>query len=104
MFFCRNFRFFNDTHLFNLETEHWEEMKFSTIDTPSPRSACHFLPCSKNNSVVVFGGFTKEKLKKEKEKGIIHSDMYILTLEGIHLGNTQLTKLKIALYLTYTKQ
>jgi hypothetical protein len=57
-------------------------MKFSSVDAPSPRSACHFIPCAKNNSVIVFGGFTKEKLKKEKEKGIIHSDMYILTFEG----------------------
>ncbi len=37
--------------------------------------------CAKNNSVIVYGGFSKEKLKKEKEKGITHSDMFVLCME-----------------------
>lgn len=60
-------------------------MKFSAAgltDIPSPRSACHLLVCNKNNTIVVYGGFRKEKLKKEKEKGIVHTDMYTLSCEG----------------------
>jgi hypothetical protein len=30
----------------------------------------------------MYGGFSKEKLKKEKEKGITYSDMYVLQSEG----------------------
>ncbi len=68
----RNCRFFNDVYLFNLETQQWDEIKFTStglIDQPSPRSACQMAVCAKNNSIVVYGGFSKEKLKKEKEKG-----------------------------------
>lgn len=78
----RNCRFYNDTYLFNLETNQWEEMSFSAAnDLPSPRSACQLSLCAKNGSVVMFGGFSKEKLKKERERPIVHSDMYVLTCQ-----------------------
>lgn len=35
----------------------------------------------------MYGGFSKEKLKKEKEKGITYSDMYVLQSEGKNLIN-----------------
>jgi hypothetical protein len=70
-------------YAFNLETNQWDEMKFSNLnDQPSPRSACQLSVCAKNNSIVMYGGFSKEKLKKEKEKGITYSDMYVLQSEG----------------------
>ena len=81
----RNCRFYNDTHLFNMDTNQWEVIKFSAnglLEQPSPRSACHLIPCAKNNTVLVYGGFSKEKLKKEREKGIVHSDMFVLSFEG----------------------
>ena len=49
---------------------------------PSPRSACHFFPNNKNNTIIVYGGFSKEKLKKDKEKAVVHSDMFVLSHEG----------------------
>ena len=84
----RSCRFYNDTYLFNLDTLQWEEMKFTStglIEQPSPRSACQLSVCAKNNSIIVYGGFNKEKLKKEKEKAITHSDMFTLQYEGIEL-------------------
>ncbi|RNA43852.1 kelch domain-containing 4 [Brachionus plicatilis] len=78
----RNCKFYNDTFLFNLETNQWEEMKFTASnDPPSPRSACQLNVCAKNNTVVIYGGFSKEKLKKDREKGIVHSDMYVLACD-----------------------
>lgn len=81
-----NCRFYNDVHLFNLETNQWEEVKFSAMglnDQPSPRSACQLSVCSKTNSIVMYGGFSKEKQKKkDKEKGIVHSDMFVLSSES----------------------
>lgn len=79
----RNCRFYNDTYLFNLETNQWETMTFSANnDPPSPRSACQLSVCSKNNTIVLYGGFSKEKTKKDREKGIVHTDMYVLSHEG----------------------
>ena len=84
----RNCRFYNDVYAFNLEANQWEEMKFATVnDQPSPRSACQLSVCAKNNTIVMYGGFSKEKLKKEKEKGITYSDMYVLQSEGKNLIN-----------------
>ena len=83
----RNCRYYNDTYLFNLETEKWEEIKWTTtglVDIPPPRSACQLSLCGKNNSIIMYGGFSKEKLKKEKEKGIVHTDMYSLSHDGIN--------------------
>jgi hypothetical protein len=54
---------------------------------PSPRSACHFFPNNKNNTIIVYGGFSKEKLKKDKEKAVVHSDMFVLSHEGKPLSH-----------------
>jgi N-acetylneuraminic acid mutarotase len=81
----RNCRFYNDTYLFNLETEQWEEMVWKSnglVECPSVRSACQLAVCGKNNTIVLYGGFSKEKLKKEREKAFVHSDMFVLHNEG----------------------
>ena len=81
----RNCKFYNDTYLFNLETMKWEEMKFSSTGlngAPTPRSACQLCVCNKTNNIILYGGFSKEKLKKDKEKGVIHSDMFVLSHES----------------------
>jgi hypothetical protein len=52
------------------------------MDQPSPRSACQLSVCNKNNTIILYGGFNKEKLKKDREKAICKSDMYVLSCEG----------------------
>jgi hypothetical protein len=72
--------------LFNLETNQWEEVTFSAAnDPPLPRSACQLGVCSKTNTIVMFGGFSKEKLKKDREKAIVHTDMYVLSCQSKHI-------------------
>ena len=79
-------RYFNDTYLFDLETNQWQELKFSSIsEIPSPRSACQLSVSNKHSYVVLYGGYSKEKLKKDKEKGIIHTDMFVLSQESIYV-------------------
>lgn len=71
--------------MFNLETNQWEEVKFTATglsDQPSPRSACQLSVCAKTSQIILYGGYCREKLKKEKEKGITHSDMFILQQES----------------------
>ena len=82
---CRNCRYFNDTYLFNLETNQWEEMKFSSSglsEGPSQRSACQMGVCNKTNTILVYGGFSKAKGKQDTEKGVVHTDMFTLSYEG----------------------
>ena len=73
----RNCRFYNDTYLFNLETNQWEELKFSSSnnDIPSPRSACLLGVCNKSSRIILYGGYSKEKC-------VVHSDMFVLSQEG----------------------
>ncbi|KAK7068021.1 kelch domain containing 4, partial [Halocaridina rubra] len=45
---------------------------------PCPRSACQMVPIS-DGRVLLYGGYSKEKLKKDADKGITHADMYMLS-------------------------
>lgn len=88
----RNCRFYNDTYLFNLETERWEEMSWKSnglVECPSVRSACQLSVCGKNNTIVLYGGFSKEMLKKGREKAIVHSDMFVLHHEARKTGQME---------------
>jgi len=75
----RECKYFNDLHAFDLETRSWA--KLSTVGPePSPRSACQFFPTG-DGRLVVFGGYCKMKVKKEREKGVVHQDMFLLSQE-----------------------
>lgn len=45
---------------------------------PTPRSGCILLP-TPDNKVVLYGGYSKEKVKKNMDRGCIHNDMFLLT-------------------------
>lgn len=45
---------------------------------PAPRSGCVVLP-TPDNKIMVYGGYSKEKVKNDSEKGCIHNDMFLLT-------------------------
>ncbi|TGZ54805.1 Kelch domain-containing protein [Temnothorax longispinosus] len=45
---------------------------------PTPRSGCILLP-TPDNKVLLYGGYSKEKVKKNIELGCIHDDMFLLT-------------------------
>lgn len=73
------YRYFNDVHIFNLETYQW-----SKIDVvgkiPSPRSGCQMAPVG-DGRILLYGGYSREKVKKDVDKGIAHTDMYYLQLD-----------------------
>jgi len=45
---------------------------------PAPRSGCILLP-TPDNKIIVYGGYSKEKIKKNVDHGCIHDDMFLLT-------------------------
>ncbi|XP_061679169.1 kelch domain-containing protein 4 isoform X2 [Syngnathoides biaculeatus] len=49
---------------------------------PSPRSACQMTPTPDGSGIIIYGGYSKLRLKKDIEKGTIHSDMFLLKQEG----------------------
>ncbi|XP_072751201.1 kelch domain-containing protein 4 [Anoplolepis gracilipes] len=72
-----DYKYFNDVHIFDLETYTWQKIEPIGI-APTPRSGCILLPTI-DNKLVVYGGYSKRKIKKEIDQGCIHADMFLLT-------------------------
>ncbi|KAM9754279.1 kelch domain-containing protein 4 [Menidia menidia] len=77
----RDFIYYNDVHSFSLDSFCWSRLAPSG-SAPCPRSACQMTPTPDGSGVIVYGGYSKVRLKKEVEKGTIHSDMFLLRREG----------------------
>ncbi|XP_054633646.1 kelch domain-containing protein 4 isoform X2 [Dunckerocampus dactyliophorus] len=77
----RDFIYYNDIYSFSLDTFSWSRL--SALGTaPSPRSACQMTSMPDGSGVIIYGGYSKVRLKKDIEKGTIHSDMFLLKQEG----------------------
>ena len=49
---------------------------------PSPRSGCQLAAFQDQRHILVYGGYSKERLKKDVDNGKVHADMFMLTPEG----------------------
>ncbi|KAJ8272216.1 hypothetical protein COCON_G00110750 [Conger conger] len=78
---ARDYIYYNDIHAFNLDTFTWSRLTPSGSG-PSPRSACQMTPVPDGSGVLIYGGYSKLKAKKDVDKGTIHSDMHLLKREG----------------------
>ncbi|XP_035678169.1 kelch domain-containing protein 4-like [Branchiostoma floridae] len=74
-----NYQYFCDVYTFNLDTYQWGRLSPSGVG-PSPRSACQLVP-TPDGSVIVYGGYSKTKVKRDVDKGTVHSDMFVLSPE-----------------------
>ncbi|KAF7281033.1 kelch domain-containing protein 4 [Rhynchophorus ferrugineus] len=75
----RDYKYFNDVYSFDLETYKWK--KIEPVGTPpAPRSGCCMVPL-KDGKILIYGGYSKEKIKKDVDKGKIHSDAFLLALD-----------------------
>ena len=72
----RNYKYYNDVHIFDLTTYQWCKLDI-TGNLPAPRSGCIALP-TQQNTIVVWGGYSKERIKKDVDKGQVHTDMFEL--------------------------
>ncbi|XP_015183672.1 PREDICTED: kelch domain-containing protein 4 [Polistes dominula] len=72
----RDCKYYNDIHMFNLETYTWHKIECAG-NPPAPRSGCIMLPVSEK--VLIYGGYSKDKIKAEVDKGQVHTDMFLLS-------------------------
>lgn len=79
--FFRDYKYFNDVHAFNLETYTWSKVDVSG-SPPEPRSSCMLLPLQDQTRVMVYGGYSKERVKKDVDRGKTHTDMFLFMPEG----------------------
>uniref|UniRef100_A0A3P8WB97 Kelch domain containing 4 n=1 Tax=Cynoglossus semilaevis TaxID=244447 RepID=A0A3P8WB97_CYNSE len=77
----RDFIYYNDVYSFSLDTFTWSRLSPSG-SAPSPRSACQMTSTPDGTGVIIYGGYSKVRVKKDVEKGTIHSDMCLLKREG----------------------
>ncbi len=74
----RECKYFNDAYAFDLENRKWKKLEVAGSQ-PSPRSACVMFPLPENRGAIVYGGYCKEKGKKDSESGVTLTDMFALT-------------------------
>ncbi|MEQ2306524.1 kelch domain containing 4 [Ameca splendens] len=77
----RDFIYYNDIYAFSLDTFSWSRLAPSGF-APSPRSACQMTSTADGAGVIIYGGYSKVRVKKDVEKGTIHSDMFLLKQDG----------------------
>ncbi|OON17283.1 hypothetical protein X801_06879 [Opisthorchis viverrini] len=73
--------YFNDLWQFDITSLHWTMIKLAG-DLPAPRSACLFFPGVDLKTVYILGGYRKEALSKEVERGVACTDFFRITLES----------------------
>ncbi|XP_048372072.1 kelch domain-containing protein 4 [Sphaerodactylus townsendi] len=76
----RDYIYYNDTYSFNLDTFAWAKLTPSGL-APSPRSGCQ-LSTTPEGGILVYGGYSKQRVKKDVDKGSLHTDMFLLKAEG----------------------
>ncbi|KAM6973514.1 kelch domain-containing protein 4 [Aplochiton taeniatus] len=78
---ARDFVYYNDVYCFSLDSFSWSRL-LPSGSGPLPRSACQMTSTPDASGVIIYGGYSKLKTKKDLEKGTIHSDMFLLKREG----------------------
>ncbi|RZC36859.1 Kelch 4 domain containing protein [Asbolus verrucosus] len=73
----RDYKYFNDVYSFNTETYKWTKLEPSGTP-PAARSACCMVALN-DGKVLIYGGYSKEKIKKDVDKGHVYTDAFVLT-------------------------
>ncbi|XP_053410495.1 kelch domain-containing protein 4 isoform X1 [Nycticebus coucang] len=72
----RDYVYYNDVYAFNLDTLTWSKLCPSGMG-PTPRSGC-LVSVTPQGSVVVYGGYSKQRVRRDVDRGTQHSDMFLL--------------------------
>ncbi|KAF8566667.1 hypothetical protein P879_08048 [Paragonimus westermani] len=72
--------YFNDLWIFDPGVLRWSPINL-TGDVPSPRSGCLFFPGSDMKSLYVFGGYFKEYITRDMERGVTCADFFRVNVE-----------------------
>ncbi|XP_062033525.1 kelch domain-containing protein 4 isoform X1 [Lepus europaeus] len=76
---ARDYIYYNDVYAFNLDTFTWSKLCPSGTG-PTPRSGCQ-MSVTPQGGIVVYGGYSKQRVKKDVDHGTQHSDMFLLKPE-----------------------
>jgi N-acetylneuraminic acid mutarotase len=72
----RDVRWFHDLYLFSFQDERWTQIQYRPhAQVPKPRSGVQMCVHANEDTVYIYGGYSKEKLPGQKKEGRIHEDM-----------------------------
>ncbi|XP_017128392.1 kelch domain-containing protein 4 [Drosophila elegans] len=74
----QSYHYFNDLHIFSLESYQWLKTEIGGTIVPSPRSGC-CIAASPEGKIYVWGGYSRASMKKEADRGVTHTDMFVLS-------------------------
>ncbi|XP_075833605.1 kelch domain-containing protein 4 isoform X2 [Microtus pennsylvanicus] len=75
----RDYIYYSDVYAFSLDTFQWSKLSPSGPG-PTPRSGC-LMAVTPQGSIAIYGGYSKQRVKKDVDKGTQHSDMFLLKPE-----------------------
>ncbi|XP_006860339.1 PREDICTED: kelch domain-containing protein 4 [Chrysochloris asiatica] len=75
----RDYIYYNDVYTFNLDTFTWAKLSPSGMG-PTPRSGCQ-MSVTAQGGIIIYGGYSKQRVKKDVDRGTLHSDMFLLRPE-----------------------
>lgn len=79
----RETKWYNDVHIFNLQTETWMDLPQSRLAAkPEARSACNIASFG-SDKLIIHGGFSKLKVTGNTSETKVHSDSWVLNLNPI---------------------
>ncbi|XP_027474338.2 kelch domain-containing protein 4 isoform X1 [Zalophus californianus] len=91
----RDYIYYNDVYAFNLDTFVWSRLAPLGAG-PTPRSGCQ-MSVTPQGSIVIYGGYSKQRVKKDVDRGTQHSDMFLLQPEdGREAGRWAWTRINPA--------
>lgn len=78
----RDYKYFNDVYSFDTESYKWVKLEPSGTP-PAPRSGCCMVPLV-DGKVLIYGGYSKERIKKDVDKGQVYTDSFLLTPDSMN--------------------
>ncbi|KAB0343482.1 hypothetical protein FD754_020408 [Muntiacus muntjak] len=87
----RDYIYYNDVYAFNLDTFTWSKLSPSGTG-PTPRSGCR-MTVTPQGSSSIYGGYSKQSVRKDVGRGTQHSDMFLLKAEKGREGKWSWTRI-----------
>lgn len=77
----RDQRWFNDCYVYSFQDQRWSQIpQRPNMQLPKPRSGVCMCVNASEDTVYVYGGFSKEKVTGSLKEGKVHEDMWALSL------------------------
>lgn len=76
------FIYYNDVHVFSLESEKWQTVIMDSIIAPEPRSDFGMTVVN-DSQILIWGGYSKSAFQKDdNDVGKMYTNIYSLIFEG----------------------